>query len=144
MRPLKKQVLLLCTRNSCRSQMAEGIVNHDLRDSWEASSAGLVPSEVHPMARKVMDEIGIDISGHFSKYLEQFENARIDVIITLCGDVDAQCPTWVGKQRKVHIGILDPASAAGSEDEILQVFRIVRDDIRREIVPYLKSIAKVS
>jgi arsenate reductase len=92
--------------------MAEGIVNHELRDSWEAYSAGLAPSDVHPIARKVMSEVGIDISRQFSKYLDRFENTSFDVIVTLCGNVATQCPNWVGKQKKVHIGFLDPASAA--------------------------------
>jgi len=87
-----------------------------------------------------MKEIDIDISGQFSKYLDRFENAPFDVIITLCGNVDAQCPTWVGEQKKVHIGFLDPASAAGSEKEVLQIFRMVRDDIRREVLGYFSKL----
>ena len=138
---IKKTVLFLCTKNSCRSQMAEGIVNHELRDSWEAYSAGLVPSEVHPIAQKVMNEIGIDISRQFSKYLDRFENTPFDVVITLCGNVDAQCPNWVGKQKKVYIGFIDPAAAAGTEEEVLQVFRMVRDDIRHQIIRYLNSFS---
>ena len=104
----------------------------------------MVPSDVHPIARKVMDEIGIDISRQFAKYLDRFENTQFDVIITLCGDVDGQCPNWANNQRKVHIGFLDPTCATGSEEEVIQIFRMVRDGIRRQIVPYLNSFGVTS
>lgn len=134
----KRRVLILCTGNSCRSQMAEGFINHDLGDRWEAVSAGTAPSGyVHPLAIKAMSEVGIDISTGFSKSADQFRTAPLDVAITVCDDANESCPVWLGDGKVVHIGFDDPAKATGSEAEQMAVFRRVRDEIRRQVVGYL-------
>lgn len=135
-----KTVLFLCTGNSCRSQMAEAIVNHDLRDTWQAYSAGTQPAGfVHPLAVKVLEEIGIEHQG-VSKSTEKFRQQVFDLLITVCGDAAENCPIWLGQGKKTHIGFPDPARATGSEAEIVAVFRQVRDDIRRDVVSYLQGI----
>jgi len=134
-RKRKKNVLFLCTGNSARSQMAEGLVNHFLSDEWEAYSAGTAPaSYVHPLAVKAMAELGIDISGHRSKSTKEFRNADLDLVVTVCDDAAENCPVWLGTGRKVHSGFADPAAAAGSEDEQLAVFRRVRDEILEHVL----------
>ena len=131
----KKHVLFLCTGNSARSQMAEGLVNHFLGDKWEAYSAGTAPtSYVHPLAVKAMAELGIDISRHRSKSTEEFRNADLDLVVTVCDDAAENCPVWLGTGRKAHSGFADPAAVAGSEDERLAVFRRVRDEILEHIL----------
>jgi arsenate reductase len=135
---MKKSVLFLCTGNSCRSQMAEGLVNHYLSDEWEAYSAGTDPaSYVHPLAVQVMDELGIDSSGQRSKAADIFRDTNLDLVITVCGDAEENCPVWLGRGAKRHIGFDDPAKATGSEDERLAVFRRVRDEIRDQILDVL-------
>jgi arsenate reductase len=135
----EKSILILCTGNSCRSQMAEAIVNHDLVGQWKASSAGIQPAGfVHPLALRVLEEIGIHHAG-VSKSTEQFRNVPFDLIITVCDDAAEHCPVWLGPGKKVHIGFPDPAKAIGSEAEILNAFRRVRDDIRQQIVLYLQQ-----
>ena len=134
---MKQKVLLLCTHNSCRSQMAEGIVNHDLGDSFEAFSAGTVATRVNPMAVRVLAEIGIDISGHHSKTLDQFAGERFDHVITLCGSANEQCPLFFGGVQRVHLGFDDPSQGSGTPDEMLADFRRVRDEIRSRLAAYL-------
>lgn len=134
-----KEVLILCTANSCRSQMAEGLINHDLADRWKACSAGFEPSFVNPRAIKVMAELGINISHHTSKGLGAFAGKEFDLVITVCGDAGEKCPVFSGKTQKIHMGLSDPAKATGSEEEILQVFRAVRDDLRKKLMEFLKS-----
>ncbi len=134
----KQRVLFLCTGNSCRSQMAEGLVNHFLPDTWEASSAGIHPvGSVHPLAIRAMAELGIDISGQRSKPVDEFRNAEFDLVVTVCDDAAENCPVWVGKGRIAHISFPDPARATGTQDEQLAAFRRVRDDIRRQVVGFL-------
>ncbi len=134
----KKQVLFLCTGNSCRSQMAEGLVNHFLADAWEAHSAGTQPSGyVHPLAIQAMLELGIDISGYRSKSVEEFRAARVDLVVTVCDDAAENCPLWLGDGQVIHIGFPDPARATGSQTEQLYVFRLVRDAIRQEVLAHL-------
>lgn len=134
-----QKVLILCTGNSCRSQMAEAIINHFLPGQWQAFSAGTHPSGyVHPLALRALEEIGIHHHG-ISKSTENFRNANLDVVITVCDDAAENCPIWLGQGKRVHIGFPDPASAQGSEDEKLEFFRQVRDDIRLRILDYLKS-----
>ncbi len=134
----KKQVLILCTGNSCRSQMAEGLINHFLGDDWQAYSAGTAPSGyVHPLAIRAMAELGIDISGGRSKSTDEFRDAPLDVAITVCGDAAENCPLWLGSGKTVHIGFPDPALATGAEAEKMAVFRQVRDDIRARVLAYL-------
>lgn len=134
---MKKKVLFLCTHNSCRSQMAEGIVNADLGDRFEAFSAGTVATGVNPLAAQVLAEIGIDISAHHSKTLDQFAGQEFDYVITLCGSANEQCPLFFGGVKRVHIGFDDPSQLQGAPEEVLKDFRRVRDRIREEIAAYL-------
>ncbi len=133
------KVLLLCAGNSCRSQMAEGLVNYDLGDRIKVFSAGLIPSRVHPKAIQVMKEIAIDISPHRSKHFKEFEGQDFDYVITLCDEVKEVCPVFSGATQQHHIGFTDPIMAAGSEDQILAAFRKVRDEIRKKVIPWLKE-----
>ena len=131
----KKRVLFLCTGNSCRSQMAEGLVNHFLGESWQAHSAGTKPSGyVHPMAVKAMAELGIDIASNQSKSVEEFRNIDFDRVITVCDHAAKNCPAWIGPGLVTHIGFPDPADAVGTEEERFNVFREVRDGLRRQIL----------
>ena len=135
-----KMVLFLCTGNSCRSQMAEGLVNHYLGDEWRACSAGTDPAGyVHPLAVQTMSELGIDISCQHSKSTDEFRETQFDVVVTVCDDAAENCPVWLGKGRRTHIGFEDPAKATGSDEERMAVFRWVRDEIRREILNFLVS-----
>jgi len=136
----KKRVLFLCTGNSCRSQMAEGLVNHFLGDQWEAVSAGSQPSGyVHPISIHVMAELGIDISDHRSKSVAEFREEPLDLVITVCDSAAENCPLWLGKEKVVHIGFVDPADAEGSIDEKLLIFREVRDQICQNVLHYLNQ-----
>jgi arsenate reductase len=131
---MKHQVLFLCTGNSCRSQMAEGLVNHYLGDEWQAYSVGTAPAGyVHPLTIQVMSELDIDISRQRSKSADEFRENEFDILVTVCDDAAKNCPVWLGKGRKVHTGFEDPALVTGSDEEKLTVFRRVRDMIRREI-----------
>lgn len=134
-----KKVLFLCTHNSCRSQMAEALVNHDLNGEWQAFSAGTDPAVPHPLALKVLAEIGIDHAMASSKHLDTFRDAGIDLAITLCGNAAKNCPVFVGAKRTVHIGFDDPAAASGDEKTVLPLFRVVRDQIRQKITDYLRK-----
>ncbi len=136
----KKKVLFLCTGNSCRSQMAEGLVDHFLGDRWEAFSAGTKPSGyVHPLAVRAMAELDIDISGRRSKSVDEFRDVAFDVVITVCDDAAENCPLWLGLGNVRHIGFPDPADATGDEEERMAVFRQVRDGLRREVLSYLRE-----
>jgi arsenate reductase len=135
----KKRVLFLCTGNSARSQMAEGLVNYFLGAEWEAYSAGTHPvGYVHPLAIQAMHELGIDISGHRSKPADEFRNTPFDLVVTVCDDAAENCPLWLGPGQVVHIGFPDPAQATGSNAELLEVFRRVRDAIRQQVLEYLQ------
>ena len=137
---MKKRVLFLCTGNSCRSHMAEGLTNHFLADSWEAVSAGTQPAGyVHPLAIAALAELGIDISGHASKTADEFRQTPLDLVITVCDDAAENCPLWLGQGRVTHISFPDPAKATGTEEEKTAVFRQVRDDIRAQVLPYLEK-----
>jgi arsenate reductase (thioredoxin) len=139
-RSSRKKVLILCTGNSCRSQMAEAIVNHELGDTWQAFSAGTQPSSyVHPLAVRALAEIGLQHQGE-SKSTEIFRGVAFDVVITVCDDAAENCPVWLGSGKKVHIGFPDPAKVEGDEEARMGVFRQVRDDIRARIVPYLQRL----
>jgi arsenate reductase len=133
---MKKKVLFLCTANSCRSQMAEGITNHFLGDRLEAVSAGTDASHVNPRAIEVLREIGIDISIHHSKNLDEFVGQCFDYVITLCGDANEKCPLFFGGVQRMHLGFTDPAKATGSEEEIMAEFRRVRDEIRDALLAF--------
>lgn len=125
------RILVLCTGNSCRSQMAEGFINHELGDHVEAVSAGSNPSGyVHPKAIEVMGELDIDISKGVSKHLEQFLDQSFDVVVTVCDSAKESCPVFPGAVNTMHHSFTDPAEATGTEEEILTEFRRVRDEIR--------------
>lgn len=126
---IKKEILFLCTGNSCRSQMAEAIVNARYSDQWHAFSAGTQPAGyVHPKAIQVLREIDIKHEGK-SKSVEEYFGFEFDLVVTVCDDAAENCPVWLGKGKKIHMGFPDPAKAQGSEDEIITVFRFVRDDM---------------
>jgi arsenate reductase len=130
--------LFLCTGNSCRSQMAEGVVNHYLCDEWQAYSAGTKPAGyVHPLAVRAMSELDIEISGQYSKSADGFREKEFHTVVTVCDAAAENCPVWLGSGRKVHIGFDDPARATGSDEERLAVFRRVRDEIRQQIFDFL-------
>lgn len=137
---IKKRVLFLCTGNSARSQMAEGLINHFLGERWEACSAGTEPAGyVHPLAVQAMAELGIDISSQRSKWAHEFRHVDLDLVITLCDDAARNCPLWLGKGKVVHMGFPDPVQTAGAEAQRLAVFRKVRDGIRQKVIAYLKD-----
>lgn len=129
----KKRVLILCTGNSARSQMAEGLLRHDAGDRFEVESAGVEPSFVRPQAIEAMREIGIDISNHRSKSLDEFLKKPFDYVITVCDNAKEHCPVFPGNAKQIHWSFDDPASAAGNEAEQLAVFRRVRDEIRARL-----------
>jgi arsenate reductase len=132
----RRAVLFLCSGNSCRSQMAEAVVNTQLADRWEAVSAGTEPaSQVHPNALDTLAEIGIDWSGHSAKRADQFRAVQFDVVITLCDRARQYVPSWV--KQSVHLGFPDPVEAKGTDEEVLGVFRKVRDDVVRQIPAFL-------
>jgi len=139
---MKRRVLFLCTGNSARSQMAEGLVNHFLGDRWEAFSAGTHPTGyVHPLAIQAMAELGIDISGQRSKSVEEFRGQPFDVVITLCDSAAQECPIWLGPGRAVHMSFPDPAQADGVTVDRMDAFRQVRDGIREKVLRYLETEA---
>ena len=136
---MKKKLLLLCTHNSCRSQMAEGIVNHYLGDRFQAFSAGTEATTVNPLAIRVMAELGIDISSHRSKTLDEFAGEKFDYVITLCGSANEHCPLFFGGVQRIHIGFDDPSQVAGTPEEILPEFRRVRDEIRSRLEEFFAT-----
>jgi arsenate reductase len=130
-------ILILCTGNSCRSHLAEGILRAALGDRFTVASAGSKPAGyVHPLAIKAMAEIGIDISRHHSKHLDQFLHQDVETVITVCGNADQACPVFPGQMNRHHWGFDDPAHAPGDEAAQLAVFRRVRDEIRRVFEAY--------
>jgi arsenate reductase (thioredoxin) len=131
---MKKRVLILCTGNSARSQMAEGLLRHDSPDRFEVESAGTRPGYVRPEAIAVMKELGIDISGHRSKNVQEFENQSFDYVLTVCDNAKESCPVFPGHLNRIHQGFEDPAALHGTDEERLSLFRKVRDEIRN----YLK------
>jgi arsenate reductase len=135
-----KRILVLCTGNSARSQMGEGILK-SLDARLEVQSAGTQPAaQVNPLAVRAMEEIGIDISGETPKNVEQFAAQSFDYVITVCGDADRNCPTFQGKVgRRVHIEFPDPALAAGSDEQRMAVFRNVREDIRTKFTEFYQD-----
>ncbi|MDP0495868.1 MAG: arsenate reductase ArsC [Verrucomicrobiota bacterium JB024] len=133
----KPKVLILCTGNSCRSHMAEGILRHAAGDLLEVFSAGSKPAGyVHPMAIEALKEIGIDISGHTSKHLDAFMNAGIDTVITVCANADQDCPLFPGKVNRYHWGFEDPPKAVRPGESELDAFRRIRDEIRKVFEAY--------
>jgi arsenate reductase len=134
----KKRVLFLCTGNSCRSQMAEGFLRHMAGDKFEVFSAGVKPTQVNPLAIKVMVEVGIDISKHKSKSAMEFIGQQFDYVITVCDNAKQTCPVFPGKYDKIHWDLEDPAEAQGSEEERLAFFRRIRDEIKNNILAFIK------
>jgi len=134
---MKPKILILCTGNSCRSHMAEGILRAAASDLFEVHSAGSNPAGyVHPKAIQAMQELGIDISEHHSKSLEEFIEADIHTVITVCDNANEACPTFPGLADRFHWSFEDPAHAEGTEDEVFQVFRMIRDQIKQVFEAY--------
>jgi arsenate reductase len=133
------KVLFLCTENACRSQMAEGLVNHDLAGQVQAFSAGVRPSRVNPRAIEVMGELGIDISHQRSKSVDDLAGEQFDLVITVCDRAAEQCPLFPGETKVMHVGFPDPAQATGTEEKVLAAFRSVRDGMRQQIIPLLQG-----
>jgi len=139
----KPLVLILCTGNSCRSHLAEGILRAVAGDLIEVASAGSKPAGyVHPKSIEVMKEIGIDISGHTSKHLEEFLNRNVDTVVTVCGNADQACPMFPGQVNRFHWGFEDPAHATGSDEEVLTEFRRVRDQIKLVFEAYAAGLKR--
>ncbi|QDU79433.1 Arsenate-mycothiol transferase ArsC2 [Polystyrenella longa] len=137
---MKKRVLVLCTGNSCRSQMAEALWEAAGKGEWESESAGSRPSGyVHPLAIKAMAELGFDISAYESKSLEQFQDQSFDIVVTVCDNAKEACPVFPGAKTLLHWPFFDPADATGSEEEQMVVFRRVRDEIKTKIENYLNQ-----
>ncbi len=137
---MTQKVLILCTGNSCRSQMAEALINHDLAPAWQAVSAGTRPAGyVHPKAIVALGELGIDFVGR-SKSTDEFRDQWFDAVVTVCDSANEDCPVWLQAARRLHISFPDPAKAEGTEEEVMAVFRQVRDDIRRDVAAALRSL----
>jgi arsenate reductase len=133
----KPTILILCTGNSCRSHLAEGILRNALGPHFTVASAGSKPAGfVHPLAIQALAEINIDISSHHSKHLNEFLNDNVETVITVCGNADQACPIFPGQLNRHHWGFDDPAHATGSEAEQFLVFQRVRDEIRRVFEAY--------
>jgi len=134
-----KKVLFLCTGNSCRSQLAEAIVNARMGDIWQAVSAGTKPAGyIHPKALDALSEIGIQHTGS-SKRVDEFQGVDFDLVVTVCDSAAEECPVWLGKGKRVHHSFPDPAKAEGTDEEVMEVFRAVRDDIEKEMIALLKT-----
>ncbi len=132
----RKRVLILCTGNSCRSQMAEGWVRHDLGDRWEVASAGTHPAAiVHPLAAQVMAEAGVDLSGQRPKHVDEVAGERWDLVVTVCDSAREECPVFPAAAEQIHVSFPDPILQLGTLAERLEAYRAVRDDIRRRLLP---------
>jgi arsenate reductase len=137
----KKRVLILCTGNSARSQMAEGLLRHDAGEKFDVESAGTLPSSVRPEAIAVMSELGIDISGHRSKNVAEFQGQQFDYVITVCNNARESCPVFFGNAEKLHHDFVDPAALTGSDEARLELFRRVRDELRAFLRAFSKRVA---
>lgn len=134
-----KKVLFLCTGNSCRSQMAEVIVNAHLNNHWKAFSAGTRPvNYVHPLVEQVLTEIGISHQG-YSKHVDQVRNMEFELVITLCDNAEDECPIWLSGGEQIHLPFPDPASVKGSPEELITAFRQVRDNIKQKVLSLLQD-----
>ena len=138
---MKKKVLFLCTHNSCRSQMAEGLLRNMGGDTFEAFSAGVNPTSINPLAKKVMGEIGIDISGQQSKSVDEFLDKEFDYVITVCDNARQTCPFFPGNHELLHWSLEDPSTFLGSEEERLLMFRKIRDQLRDRIQKLVNTTA---
>lgn len=134
-----QRVLILCTGNSARSQMAEGLLKHDGGDSFEVFSAGTKPTHVRPEAITVMRELGIDISGQRSKSVDEFAGQQFDYVMTVCDSAKESCPIFPGSTERIHWSIEDPASIQGSDEQRLTAFRRIRDELRERLRGFAQS-----
>ena len=139
---LKKKILFVCTGNSCRSQIAHGLLNNIASDRFDVFSAGLSPNKVHPMAIEVMKEINIDISHHTSDHLDDYLDKSIDVVITTCDDANESCPFFPGNVMKLHWSIDDPFESWIVEESNIQLFRDTRNKIEEKMRSYLEKHAQ--
>jgi arsenate reductase (thioredoxin) len=135
-----KRVLILCTGNSARSQMAEGLLRHEASDRLEIYSAGINPTQVRDEAIDVMHEIGIDISGHRSKSVDEFTGQEFDFVITVCDNANDACPVFPGKTQRLHWSLEDPASVQGSEEERKSAFRKIRNELQERISTLIRQV----
>ena len=135
---MKKRVLILCTGNSARSQMAEGLLRACGGESIEVFSAGTNPGHVRPEAVAVMSELGIDLSGHRSKHVQEFDGQPFDYVITVCDNAKESCPVFFGSAKRLHHSFDDPAALNGSEEERLALFRRVRDELQAYLTDFAK------
>jgi arsenate reductase len=133
----KPRILFLCTHNSARSQMAEGFLRARYGDRFEVASAGTEATRVHPLAKRAMAEMGIDLGGHTSKTLDQLGDQRWDCVITVCDSANERCPIFPQRTRRLHWSFPDPSQATGTEEERLQVFRRVRDAVAGRITQWV-------
>ncbi|MBI4790255.1 MAG: arsenate reductase ArsC [Chloroflexi bacterium] len=138
----RKRVLFLCVHNSVRSILAEHLVNHFRGDRFVASSAGLESTGVNPHTRRVLEEIGIDTAAARSKRVDEFRGAEFDLVVTVCGPSEGECPAWFGKAKQAHLPFEDPGRAPGSEAELLARFRATRDEIRATVLTFLDDLWK--
>lgn len=138
----KPRVLILCTGNSARSQMAEGLLRHHAADRFEVESAGTKPGHVRPEAIAVMKEIGIDISGHRSKHVDEFAGQSFDYVLTVCDNAKESCPVFFGQTQRLHHSFEDPAALRGTEEERLALFRRVRDEMRDYLADFASSTVR--
>jgi arsenate reductase len=135
----KKRVLILCTGNSARSQMAEGLLRQDAGQRFDVESAGTKPSSVRPEAIAVMSELGIDISGYRSKPVEDFDRQHFDYVMTVCDSARESCPAFFGSAERIHHSFDDPAALQGTEGERLALFRRVRDELRTYLTAFAQK-----
>ena len=135
----RKRVLVLCTGNSARSQMGEGLFRHEGRGLYEVSSAGTKPTHVRPEAIAVMKELGIDISGHRSKSVNEFDGQSFDYVVTVCDNARDSCPIFPGAVQRIHWSFEDPAAVEGSETERLAAFRRIRDQIHERVTAFVRN-----
>lgn len=133
----KQRVLFLCTHNSARSQMAEGLLRSRYGARFEVASAGTEATRVHPLAKRAMDEVGVDLSAHTSKTVDQLVEQSWDYVITVCDSANEQCPIFPKRTSRLHWSVPDPSQATGTEEERLQVFRRVRDDVAGRITQWV-------
>ena len=129
----KERVLFLCTHNSARSQMAEGLVRHLAGERFDAHSAGTEATHVRPLAIRAMAELGVDISGQESETLEGYLDQPFDYVVTVCADANEACPHFPNARRRLHWSLPDPSGATGTEEDRMEVFRSVRDELRARI-----------
>lgn len=135
----KKNVLFICTGNSCRSQMAEGLLRHLAGDSYEVFSAGTHPSIVHPLSIAVMEEKGIDISSHTSNHLNEYRDKKIDIVITACDSADKLCPIFPGAIERIHWSIADPFHGWDVKKSKMDAYRNTRDILKKRIIEFIKT-----